>query len=150
MDRQSCLGRNQDKLVEITGKQPQNAYAAKHRATESEFAESSRQFSVDVGEARPPGVTTESELAESSGEFSVDVGEARPPKKQSSPWNRSWSCRVHSFTRTLMKSAATSRQALALLESQRGIRIFNSTWVFTFSRCRTDNDDDDFERLEWK
>ena len=38
-----------------------------------------------TGEARPPGVaeyraTTESELAESSGEFLVEVGEARPPR----------------------------------------------------------------------
>ena len=48
-------------------------------ATESELAESSRQFSVDFGETRPPGATTESELAESSRQFSVDVGEARPP-----------------------------------------------------------------------
>ena len=45
------------------------AGSGKYRATtESELAESSGQFSVEVGEARPPGVATEAELAESSGE----------------------------------------------------------------------------------
>ena len=39
------------------------------------------QFSVEVGEARPPLVTTESELAESLGVFTTEIGEARPPKK---------------------------------------------------------------------
>ena len=79
VDRQSYLGRNQDESAEITEKQLKNAHAMRYRATtESEFAESSGQFSVEVGEAWPRGVTTESELAESSGEFTVVVGEARP------------------------------------------------------------------------
>ena len=67
VDRQSYLGRNQDELAEITEKQLMIAHAMSYRATtESELAD-----------ARHPGATTESELAEFSRQFSVDVGEAR-------------------------------------------------------------------------
>ena len=104
VERQSDLGKTQEKMAEIhtTEKQLKNAHpfdltdttsaaksygfgeelpsgSVKYKATtDSELAEFSRQFSVDNGEARPPGFTPDFELAESAGVLSVDSGEARP------------------------------------------------------------------------
>ena len=71
-ERPSDLGKDQDELAEMhITKKLKNAHAT------------TVAKSYGFGEARPRGsvkyrATTEFELAESSGQFSVEVGEARP------------------------------------------------------------------------
>ena len=65
-------------------KQPPRSGKYRRATTEAELAESSGEFTVEVGEAQPTGVakykaTTESELAESCDEFTVEMGEAQHP-----------------------------------------------------------------------
>ena len=68
-------------------------------------------------------------------------------RKQSTPWNRSWTCRVNSFTRTLLRSVATSHPALAPRESQpvchQACRRYSNLKQgvgLHFSRCCNDDD----------
>ena len=123
--------------------------------TESKLAESSGQFSVEVGEARPLAATTESELAESSGQFFVENGEAWPPKKAKYTVEEmvdvpgpqfhediaEISCNVTSSAGPLRKSASLSPNGpgYSNLKVEMGLH---------FSRCRAD--DDDLEPLKWK